>query len=342
MEGNRMEGIKLLSLFVSNLKGIGKIQKIKTLKLISENVDLSSISSADVPSIVSYFFTLDKKAIDSYISNALSINEKCLKNNIEIISYPENEYPLLLKEIYDPPLVLYVKGNARGFHAAEKLNMPSISVVGTRSATGKALKAAFETAFYLSLNNVAVVSGLAIGIDNEAHKGSISAGGTTIAVMGSGLDKIYPISNRKTASGIIESGGILISEYEPGIEPLRFHFPERNRIISGLSSATIIIQAPKKSGALITADYALDHGREVFVHEDGLSSGFGDGGMALVSEGAHVFSNPSEIGKYYGFDFLDNFINNESFYNDAKNIEDEINGYVVNYRGVLYRRAKYA
>ncbi|MCL2704661.1 MAG: DNA-processing protein DprA [Spirochaetaceae bacterium] len=340
MDGiNRMEGIKLLSLFISNLKAIGKSQKIKILKLISESVDLKSMdidSPGDIASIVKYFFAMDKKTIDDNISQTFSIAENCYSKNIEIITFLDSTYPSLLKEIYDPPVVLYLKG------CAEKLALPSISVVGTRSATGKALRAAFETAFYLSLNNIAVISGLAIGIDNEAHKGSISAGGATVAVMGCGLDKIYPVSNRKTAFEIIESGGILISEYQPGINPLKYHFPERNRIISGLSSASIIIQAPKKSGALITADYALDHGRDVFVHEAGLSSPFGDGGMALVSEGAMLFSNPCEIGKYYGFDFSDSYIDNKSFYNNVKNIEDEINGYVVNYKGVSYRRAKYA
>ena len=340
MEGiNRMEGIKLLSLFISNLKAIGKRQKIKILRSISETVDLKSInidSSSDIASIVNSFLILDKKTIDDNFSQTLSIIESCFKKDIEIITLLDSDYPSLLKEIYDPPIVLYLKG------CAEKLSMPSISVVGTRSATGKALRAAFETAFYLSLNDIAVISGLAIEIDNEAHKGSISAGGITTAVMGCGLDKIYPVSNRKTAFEIVESGGILVSEYQPGIEPLKYHFPERNRIISGLSSASIIIQAPKKSGALITADYALDQGRDVFVHEAGLSSPFGDGGMTLVSEGAFLFSRPCDIGKYYGFDFSDIYINNKPFNSDIRIIEDEINGYVVNYKGVLYRSAKYA
>ncbi|MCL2295228.1 MAG: DNA-processing protein DprA [Spirochaetes bacterium] len=328
-----MEGIKLLSIFISNLK-IGKMQKSKQLKLISEAVDLKSITPDDVASVAASFFALDKKTIDDNISQAFFVIENCFQKDIEIITFFDNKYPFLLKEIYDPPLVLYVKG------AVEKISLPSISIVGTRSATGKALKAAFETAFYLSLNNITVVSGLAIGIDNEAHKGSISAGGTTIAVMGCGLDRIYPVSNRKTALEIIESNGILVSEYQPEVHPLKFHFPERNRIISGLSSAVLIIQAPKKSGALITADYALEQGREVFVHEAGLSSPFGDGGMSLVNDGALLFSSPHEIGKYYAFDFSENYISNNPFYN-AKNIEDEINGCAVNYKGVLYRRAKH-
>ena len=336
MELTNMEVIKVLSLFISNLKAIGKSQKHKLLKKISETFDLKSITLSDLTSIVSSFFALDKKTIDDNISEALSIIENCFNKDIEIITFLDSSYPSLLKEIYDPPVVLYFKGSP------EKLDLPSISVVGTRSATGKALRAAFETAFYLSVHNIAVVSGLAIGIDNEAHKGSISAGGFTVAVMGCGLDKIYPVSNRKTALEIVESGGILISEYQPGALPLKYHFPERNRIISGLSSASIIIQAPGKSGALITADYALDHGREVFVHEAGLSSPFGDGGMSLVSEGALLFSNPQEIGKYYGFDSSNSYINNKSSYDDTKNIEDEINGYVVNHKGVLYRRAGYA
>ena len=343
-----MEGIKLLSLFISNLKAIGKREKIKILKLISDSLDVKSITVDDIPFIVKSFFALNKKAIADNIAQSVSIAEDCFHKKIEIISILDSSYPSLLKEIYDPPVVLYVKGlaerasSAGGSGCAEKLSLPSISIVGTRAATGRALRAAFETAFYLSLNNITVVSGLAIGIDNEAHKGSISAKGTTVAVMGCGLDKIYPVSNRKTAFEIIECGGILVSEYQPGVQPLRYHFPERNRIISGLSSASIIVQAPKKSGALITADYALEHGRDVFVHEAGLCPHFGDGGMDLVSEGALLLSNSSDIGKYYGFDFTDNFINNKIICNDIKNIEDEINGYVVNYKGVLYRRAKYA
>ena len=334
-----MEGIKVLSLFISNLKATGKREKIKILRSISESVDLKSItldSPGDIASFASCFLALDKKTINDEISKAFSIAENCFRKNIEIITFLDSNYPSLLKEIYDPPVVLFLKG------CAEKLVLPAISVVGTRSATGRALRAAFETAFYLSLNDIAVVSGLAIGIDNEAHKGSILAGGVTVAVLGCGLDKIYPASNKKTAFEIIESGGALVSEYQPEMPPLKYHFPERNRIISGLSSASIIIQAPKKSGALITADYALEHGREVFVHEAGLSSPFGDGGMYLVADGALLISSPCEIGKYYGFDFSDSYINDKPFCNDIKNIEDEINGNAVNYKGVLYRRAKYA
>ncbi len=332
-----MDGINLLPLFVSNLKGLSRKEKNKHLEWMAQSVDFSKVRESDLAETAERFFALEKNLVSKCSDDVKAITEICEKKGIDIISIYDSRYPLLLKEIYDPPVVLFCRGI---MPEPESL---SVSVVGTRHATGKALRAAFETGFQLSLCGINVVSGLAMGIDAEAHNGSIMSGGRTTAVLGSGVDKVYPVCNRKTAEGIIATGGAIISEYSPGTLPLKYHFPERNRIISGLSAAVIIIEAPSRSGALITVDYALEHGRDVFVHEEGLSTSRGLGGKNLADDGAAVFKQPEDICEYYGYETAPYRCRLENNYFDNPGFaEDEIKGLIVNYRGVLYRRKVYA
>lgn len=166
--------------------------------------------------------------------------------------------PARLKEIYNPPKQLFYKGNKNC------LQKTCISIVGTRKYTEYGEFMTKKLVEELAVLDITIVSGLAIGIDTIAHESAIKHDLPTVAVLGSGLDNIYPIVNQKLAHEITQSG-LLLSEYEPHKGPINFHFPQRNRIISGLSVATIIIEAPEKSGALITARFALEQGREIFV-----------------------------------------------------------------------------
>lgn len=190
--------------------------------------------------------------------------------SIGVVFYSDNEYPPLLREVYDPPFALFYRGNK------EVISSSCIAVVGTRRPTGRGMKSAYELSKELCGLDLTVVSGLAHGIDTYAHRGAVEGmvscnKGSTAAVLASGLDSIYPAENRKLASSILQNGGCLVSEYPPGVPPLKWHFPQRNRIISGLSEACVVVEAPAGSGALITADFALEQNRDLFFHEAALA-----------------------------------------------------------------------
>lgn len=180
------------------------------------------------------------------------------KFNIQTIAIDHEDYPQILKEIYDPPWVLFYRG-ARIFK-----DFWGVGVVGTRKCDVYGRKLAFEWGETLAQNYIPVVSGLARGIDSFAHAGCIERQGKTIAVLGHGLDQVYPRDNIGLADRILENQGTLLSEYPPLIEPLPHHFPARNRIINGLSKGIIVVQADVKSGSLITADFAMESGRTVW------------------------------------------------------------------------------
>ena len=214
--------------------------------------------------------------------------KELFSGRINCLFYQDKNYPAQLSEIYDPPVVLFYRGQMFD-------NKGTIGIVGTRRPTGKARKAAYGLGYELGKLGIYIVSGLALGIDTEAHKGCVSAGGVTLAVLGCGADIIYPGSNTKIARQILNTGGMILSEFPPGTPPLKYNFPCRNRIISGLSDSVVIVQAPGRSGALITADYALDQGRELFVHADGVDDYAGAGTKGLVENGACTIRNYKDL-----------------------------------------------
>lgn len=213
--------------------------------------------------------------------------------------YGDCEYPPLLREIYDPPFLLFFRGNRLSADAGTEEQFlgtgSCIAVVGTRYPTGNGRKAAYRLGKECAERRISVVSGLAVGIDEAVHRGVVDAGGHAVAVLGNGIDTVYPWANRKLARRIIESGGTILSEYGPGIEPRRYHFPARNRIIAGCSRGTVVIEAPARSGALITADFALEDGRDLFVHGKCLSGARSEGVAALARDGATVISGAVDI-----------------------------------------------
>ncbi len=246
-----------------------KEKQLLEYKLISDNLDTPDkleliskeyISFAVMRNLGRSIWPIDKLAIKT--KRALKIMEKY---GIGLLRNDDNEFPQLLKEIHDMPYALYYRGNTGCLHK------DCCAVVGTRRATTYGRKAAFVLAKELSENDITVVSGLALGIDAMAHKGAVQEKkGATVAVLACGLDNIYPRTNVQLAAKIIQNGGCLLSEYAPGEQPLKYRFPERNRIISGLSKATVVIEAPAKSGSLITADFAIEQNRDLFFHEAAL------------------------------------------------------------------------
>lgn len=180
------------------------------------------------------------------------------KHNIKLITINKKEYPEKLKQIENPPICLYVLGNEK------ILNEKSIAIVGSRNYSDYGKTVALGFSYWLAKNKISIVSGLAKGIDSFAHFGTIQAKGKTIAVIGTGIDLIYPKENKELMEEIIKNGGTVISEYPLGTLPNKENFPRRNRIISGLSDGILVVEANKKSGALITVDYGLEQGKNIY------------------------------------------------------------------------------
>lgn len=217
--------------------------------------------------------------------------ENLEKAKSRAITIEDEAYPKLLKQIYDPPFILYYRGNLEAFNGFQ------IAVVGARKYSAYGRQVAEKLVKELALNNLTIVSGLALGIDALSHSAAMDAGGKTIAVLGTGVDRqsVYPSQNRYLADKIQAEGGLVLSEYYIGAMPLKHHFPQRNRIISGLSSATLVIEAGEKSGALITAFHAIEQNREVFAVPGSIYSGYSEGTNKLISMGAKLTTSSKDI-----------------------------------------------
>ena len=191
-------------------------------------------------------------------------------------------YPTLLDQIPDPPSSLWLRGEA----SVELLEAPAVAIVGARACSGYGRSVARMLASEAAAARVVVVSGLARGVDGEAHRGALAAGGLTVAVLGCGIDRDYPAGHAELARSIVATGGLIVSEYGPGVEPAPWRFPARNRIIAGLARATVVVEARERSGALITADFALEDGREVLVVPGEITSALSAGANGLLRQGA--------------------------------------------------------
>ncbi len=210
------------------------------------------------------------------------------KKSIEVLTWEDEAYPPYLKEIDQPPPVLYYRGTVL---PEDDL---AVAIVGTRNVTAYGKQLTKDTATYLTANGITVVSGLARGVDAIAHQTALEQGGRTFAVLGSGVDVIYPPEHRTLAESIVAHGA-LISDYPPGTQPDGVNFPPRNRIISGLSRGTVVIEAGEKSGALITAKFSIDQGREVFAAPGSVLSPMSRGTNNLLAAGAVPLTSPTVI-----------------------------------------------
>ncbi len=262
------------------------------------------------------FFETPERVLDASISELVKVNgisqrlaeniksvkkrdasyreiETAQKKGIRIITLNDPDYPPLLKEISDPPPFFYVLGKLQP-HSA------NIAVVGSRNATDYGLSSAWEIAGNLAAMGITIVSGMARGVDTAAHEGAIEAGGATLAILGTGLLKIYPSENAGLYKRISENGAV-ISEFHLNAEPAAHHFPIRNRVISGLSLGVVVVEAAKRSGALITARTALDQNREVFALPGSVRSARSAGTHSLIKQGAKLAVNAQDIIEEFPF-----------------------------------------
>lgn len=293
------------------IKNLGAKRKLELLEIYKTPEKIYNLKRNELLRIEGIGEKIAQNILDEKIKKMVNKHITYMeKNNIDIISINEEKYPKILKEIYDPPISLYVKGNT------EILNNKSIAIVGCRDATEYGKKAAKYFSYNLSKDGFNIVSGLARGIDSYAHVGNICAQdekntetekfknnmqgdsvkyGKTIAVVGNGLDIVYPQENKYLFNKIIDTGGVIISEYPFGTKPEKMNFPARNRIVSGMSKAIIVIEAKEKSGTLITVDFALEQGRDVYVVPGNINSINSVGTNDLIKQGARLAMHYKDI-----------------------------------------------
>ena len=298
-------------IWFSLIKNLGARRKLKLLKIYKDPEIIYNLKKNELLKIEGIGEKIAKNILDENIKKEINRHITYMeKNDIDIISINEEKYPKILKEIYDTPISLYIKGNT------EILNNKSIAIVGCRDATEYGKKAAKYFSYNLSKKGVNIISGLAKGIDSYAHIGNVCAQdekrkeedklkisiqqdniqyGKTIAVVGNGLDIVYPKENKYLFDKIIETGGAIISEYPLGTKPDKMNFPARNRIVSGISKGIIVIEAKEKSGTLITVDFALEQGRDVYVVPGNINSINSVGTNDLIKQGARLVTHYKDI-----------------------------------------------
>lgn len=285
------------SIYVAALQGVPGIGALTMRRLLQTFGSGKNIwaASEDALKASGYLKSNTIKALTEYrkICSLSNFDKNLKRHNIRYITIEDVQYPYLLRHIYNPPTVLFYKGN---------LAIPNrlVAIVGTRRATsyGRAVATLFGEE--LSKAGIGVVSGGARGIDSFAHEGALRGDTPTISVMGCGLDVVYPPENKKLFSEI-EERGLLISEYVPGTKPLATNFPARNRIISGVCRAVVVVEAKSASGSLITADMALAEGRDVFAIPGSIYSKYSEGTHWLIRQGAITLFSPEDLLGEYGW-----------------------------------------
>ena len=281
--------VNMVQLFISRIPRLSTSERLLLSELFFTISDLMNLRIKDLEQVLRKQFKGMVYEPLQYRTEVDIILNDIDHTDIEIIYYWDSTYPPLLREIYNPPFLIYKRGGVLDNE------FPSISVVGTRLASSEAITAAYNLGLEMAALNICLVSGLAAGIDEAAHRGIVKARGKTVAVLGNGIDYIYPKENTALGHEILELDGVILSEYSPATAPLRYNFPARNRIISGLSRSVVVVEAPEKSGALITAEFALDQGRDVFVHSCSLNSKRGLGCRKLSVSGAGIINSAEKI-----------------------------------------------
>lgn len=265
------------------------ISNATQLKLIEQYSNFQALLGADYPE------AREVKELSDFIKHPESwwcktdtLLEQCVSRDIQLLTITREDYPRLLREISSPPPLLFYQGNRT------LLELPQIAIVGSRQATVSGLNHAEMFARELAASGITITSGLAAGIDAAAHRGAIRTG-KTIAVMGTGLDLVYPKRHSQLRQQILDAEGALVSEFLPGTPPQAKNFPRRNRIISGLSMGVLVIEAAVKSGSLISARYALQQGREVFALPGSIHNPQSRGCHQLIREGATLVETTDQI-----------------------------------------------
>lgn len=273
---------------INLVKGIGAVR----LRLLLDHFgNIEAIWRA--PAQALYATGLSPRLVESLLDVRARVSleavwDRIQSLGIQVLTWESDAYPRRLREIDQPPPVLYVMGDL------QPQDEFAVAIVGTRRITAYGRQVAENIAAFLARNGLTVISGLARGVDSVAHKAALDAGGRTLAVLGNGVDRIYPPEHRKLAEMIVQKGA-LISDYPLGTPPDSLNFPPRNRIISGLAQAVVIVEAGERSGALITASFAADQGRDVFAVPGNINAPQSAGTNKLIQQGAHPLVDPQEI-----------------------------------------------
>lgn len=270
------------------LPGLGTRVALRLVEALGSAVDIFRASATELEALGVSSHVVRNIAAGTVYEEAIREAERARQLGISFLTFRSSDYPPLLKEIFDPPLLLYAQGNI------DLLKSPGLAIVGTRKPTayGKAITG--RLASDLAGRGLTIVSGLARGIDSTAHRGALDAGGKTIAVLGSGIDVVYPAEGKKLFAEIAEKG-LLLSEFAVGSFPAPQNFPIRNRIISGLSLGVVIVEAAQYSGSLITARLAMEQNREVFAVPGSLTNRFSWGPHILIKQGAKLVQDWRDI-----------------------------------------------
>ena len=275
---------------MNRVPGLGAITAMRLAERFGSLAAAFEVSESDLLSVQgigsekAHQFAVDLK--DARADDEL---DRAAKKGVKLVTWVDEGYPALLKQIADPPLVLYVTG------LVETLSLPAVAVIGTRHPTIYGRETARRFGFQLAAAGYVVVSGLAFGIDTEAHIGAVQANGRSVAVLGGALDCLFPKENAGLARDLISSGGAVISEYPFGRQPDRQTFPMRNRIVSGLCKGVLVVEAPLNSGTMITVGQALDQNRSVMAVPGRIDSPASQGCHKLLCEGARLVSTADDV-----------------------------------------------
>jgi len=286
-------------IWMTELRGLGNQTRLALLRHFGSPEDVFYADEAEI--LLTEGITREQAAIlkDHSLTAADAILADCQRLGIRLLTLQDAEYPGRLKNIYDPPCLLYVKGRLPAFDETV-----AVAVVGTRDCTPYGVACAEKLGYGLTQGGAVVVSGLAKGIDAAATRGALRSGGVTVGVVGNGLDVHYPYESRYLYEDVAAAGA-LISEYPPGTRPAGSHFPARNRIISGLCLATLVVEAPERSGALITAETAMEQGRDVFAVPGPIDAPKSIGCNQLIRDGAGLVTDAWDILREYEARFPD-------------------------------------
>lgn len=279
--------------WLASLPGVGSRAKLQLLEHFSSPEEIYYAQPEELLLTGAVNKAQTQLLADKSLARAEDVLSACAKTGQFIGTMDDTTYPSRLRDIFDPPLLLYGKGSMPLFD-----DEAAIAVVGTRSCTAYGLDVASQLGYELAKQGALVLSGMAKGIDGAAMKGALRAGGFTAAVLGGGVDVVYPAENRRIYEDVAATG-VVLSEYPPGTEPMASHFPVRNRILSGLSLAAVVVEAPERSGALITASTALEQGREVFAVPGPFDAPMSRGTNALIREGAGLVCEAWDVLSFY-------------------------------------------
>ena len=314
-------------LWLSLKCGVASKDFNRLIEKYEDPFELYRLEEAEIEQFAGLGKTVKEKLCEKDLDKAYDILKYCKQEKVDIISYGDSRYPERLRELEAPPVLLYCKGHFPDFNTRL-----CIGVVGTRDMSEYGKQSAYKIACELSGAGVITVSGMAKGIDGVAACGALTAGGQTVAVLGCGIDRVYPSEHKKLMSEIIRHGAV-ITEYPPKEAPHGYNFPKRNRIISGLCQGVLVVEAPVGSGALITAKDAIGQGRELFAVPGNIDDANAKGPNELIKDGAYAVLSSADILSHYGFLYGDTY--DERALSSAKKKSDSVNSALKKY-GLSY------